>query len=232
MRAVALIPAAGLGRRMGREKPKAHLLLAGVPLLTHTLKKFEACSLIDETLPLVPEGTIPFWNEEIRRARLKRVSRVLVGGPERQDSVYRGLKALGAVDYVMIHDGARPFIPVELIEGILRETFQWKAVVAGLPAAETMKEVTAEGAVRKTVDRSQLWMIQTPQSFSYDLILRAHERAREENFLGTDDSSLVERLGIPVRVVEGSRFNMKITNPDDLILGEALLKYLKDSAED
>jgi 2-C-methyl-D-erythritol 4-phosphate cytidylyltransferase len=127
----------------------------------------------------------------------------------------------------MIHDGARPFVPLELIERTLSEVRRWNAVVAALPAHETLKEVSPVSEVLRTVDRRQLWMVQTPQAFEFNLIFGAHAQARKDGFLGTDDSSLVERLGIPVKIIEGSRFSFKITTPEDLVLAEALLKYLK-----
>jgi 2-C-methyl-D-erythritol 4-phosphate cytidylyltransferase len=229
MHVVALIPAAGRGRRMGSEKPKAVLPLGGIPLLTHTLKKFEACSQVDEILALVPAGEVPLLADEIfGRAGLKKVSRILAGGPERQDSVYLGLKAIqGKADLVVIHDGARPFASPELIERVLSATLRYKAVVVGVPASDTIKQVSAQSRVLRTLQRSRLWVIQTPQSFEYGLIAEAHEKAREDGFCGTDDASLVERLKIPVRVIEGSRFNLKISTPEDLLLGEALLQVLE-----
>ena len=228
-RVVALIPAAGYGRRMGSEKPKAFLPLGGIPLLTHTLQKFEACSQVDEILPLVPEGKVSSCeNDIVRRSGLKKVQRIMAGGQERQESVYLGLKAIEKkADFVIIHDGDRPFVFPELIELALSESKRWKAVVAAMPAGDTIKEVSPDGEIVRTVDRRHLWIIQTPQAFEYGLIARAHDKAKEEGFYGTDDASLVERLGVPVRVIEGSRFNFKITTPEDLILGEALLKYLK-----
>ena len=228
MRIAALIPAAGQGKRMGAEKPKAFLPLGDRPILVHTLQKFEDCPQVDEVLPLLPPGEGMDWaGETVRRFGLKKVSRILPGGEERQDSVYRGLQALrGKADWVIIHDGVRPFVPPELIQQVLSETRRWKAVVVALPASETIKEGSPENEVVRTVDRRRLWMIQTPQSFEYPLILRAHEEARREGFLGTDDASLVERLGIPVKILRGSRFNFKITTPEDLVLAEALLKYL------
>ena len=229
MRVVAIIPAAGRGRRIGGEIPKTSLSLGGIPLLRHTLQKFEACTQVDEILPLVPPEELSFWtNEIVRPSMFKKVKRVLAGGAERQDSVFLGLKAIaGNADWVVIHDGARPFVPPELIERALSETRRWKAVAAALPAGETIKEVSPEKEVLRTMDRRSLWIIQTPQAFEYNVIVSAHEKAREERFGGTDDASLVERLGIPVGVIEGSRLNFKITTPEDLTLGEALLKYLK-----
>ena len=229
MRVVALIPAAGQGRRMGAAKPKAFLSLGPIPILAHTLQKFEACPQVDEVLPLVPPGEGAIWTEEIvRQCGLKKVFQILPGGEERQESVYAGLKAIqGRADWVVIHDGVRPFISPELIGRTLSEARTWKAVVAALPANETLKEVSPGKEVLRTIDRRPLWMVQTPQSFEFNLIFGAHEKARKDGFLATDDSSLVERLGIPVKVVEGSRFNLKITTQEDLALGEALLEYWK-----
>ncbi len=226
MRVAALIPAAGRGRRMGAEKPKAFLSLGGVPILAHTLKRFEECRLVDEVLPLVPSGEGVFWAEEIvRRFGFKKMPRILPGGEERQDSVFVGLKAVqGRADWVIIHDGARPFVPPELIERALSELSRSQAVVAALPAYETLKEVSPGKEVLRTVDRSPLWMIQTPQAFAFPVIFRAHEKARQDCFVGTDDSSLVERLGIPVRIIQGSKFNFKITTSEDLAIAEAFLK--------
>ncbi len=226
MRVVALIPAAGQGRRMGAEKPKAFLPLGGLPILAHTLQKFEDCPQVDEIIPLVPPGETLGWAEEIvLRCGLKKVLRIVPGGAERQESVYRGLQAVREkADWVLIHDGVRPFVPQGLIQQALSETFQWKAVVAALPANETIKEASEGKEVLRTVERRHLWMIQTPQCFEFPLILRAHEEARQAGFGGTDDAALVERLGIPVRILPGSRFNIKITTPEDLILAEALLE--------
>ena len=214
---------------MGGKIPKTSLSFGGIPLLRHTLQKFEACGQVDEVIPLVPSEELSFWTDEIvRPSMFKKVKAVLAGGAERQNSVFLGLKAIaGNADWVIIHDGARPFVPPELIDRVLRATRRWKAVAAALPAGETIKEVSAEREVLRTVDRGSLWMVQTPQAFEYRLIVTANEKAEEDRFGGTDDASLVERLGIPVRVVEGSRLNFKITTPEDLALGEALLKVLK-----
>jgi len=212
---------------MGAEKPKAFLPLGDRPIWVHTLQKFEDCPQVDEVLALLPPGEVDRAGETVRRFGLTKVIHILPGGEQRQDSVSRGLQALrGKADWVIIHDGVRPFVPLELIQQVLSETRRWKAVVVALPANETVKEVSPENEVVRTVDRRRLWMIQTPQSFEYPLILRAHEEARREGFLGTDDASLVERLGIPVKILHGSRFNFKITTPEDLALAEALLKYL------
>jgi 2-C-methyl-D-erythritol 4-phosphate cytidylyltransferase len=214
---------------MGAEKPKAFLPLGPMPILAHTVQKFEACPGVKEILPIVPPGEGVGRTEEIiRQFGFRKVLQILPGGKERQESIYLGLKAIqGKADWVIIHDGVRPFISPDLIERTLSETGRCQAVVVALPANETIKEVSPENAVRRTLDRRQLWVVQTPQAFDYPVILRAHEEARKEGVLGTDDSSLVERLGIPVRIIEGSRLNFKITTVEDLILAEALWKQLK-----
>lgn len=211
---------------MGLERPKAFLPLGGIPILAHTLQSFEACPRVDEILPLVPEEEVPFCQQEIiSRLGLRRVSPALAGGPERGDSVFLGLKAIkGRADIVVIHDGARPFVPQRLITEAIDGARRWKAVVTALPAAETVKEVSAEGEVLRTVDRRRLWMVQTPQSFDYPLLWEAYQKAGPPGREATDDAMLVERLGVPVRIIEGSRFNLKITTSEDLVLAEALLR--------
>jgi 2-C-methyl-D-erythritol 4-phosphate cytidylyltransferase len=211
---------------MGRERPKAFLPLGGVPLLAHTLQPFEACPLVNEILPLVPEEEISFCQEEmIHRLGMKKVGQPLAGGPERSDSVFLGLQAIeGRADIVLIHDGARPLVSKRLIEETIEGAEKWGAVVAALPAWETIKEVAEGREVIRTVDRRKLWMIQTPQAFHYSLIWKAYQKARQEGTAGTDDAMLVERLGIPVRVVEGSKLNIKVTTAEDLILADAILK--------
>jgi 2-C-methyl-D-erythritol 4-phosphate cytidylyltransferase len=227
LRVVALIPSAGQGRRMAAEKPKAFLRLGSLSILARTLQKFEICPPVDEILPLVPPGEgVREAQEIIRQSGLKKISQVLPGGEERQESVYHGLKAIrDRADWVIIHDGARPFVLPELIERALSEARRCNAVAVALPAHETLKEVSPGKEVLRTVDRRRLWMVQTPQCFQFHLIFRAHEEARKDGFLGTDDSSLVERLGIPVKIIEGSRLNFKITTPEDLTVAEALLRY-------
>lgn len=231
-RVVALIPAAGRGRRMGSEVPKTSLPLGGIPLLKHTLLKFETCREIAEVVPLVPAEEVPFWEEEIlQKAEVKKVRRILAGGEERQDSVFLGLQAIaGEAEIVVIHDGARPFVSPELIKKTLAEMENFQAVITALPAEDTIKEISPRKEVIKTLERNSLWLIQTPQTFTYSLIFYAHEIARKENIFGPDDATLIERLGIPVRVIEGSRLNFKITTPEDLLLAEALLKYQKQGS--
>ena len=229
MRVAALIPAAGRGRRMAEELPKAFLPMDGTPLLAHTLRQFEASRGVEEVVVLAPPGNgVQLAEELVKRFGFTKVSRIIPGGAERQDSVYAGLKALGPeMDLVLIHDGARPFITPDLIDRIVAETRVLKAVVAAIPVRDTIKEIGEDGRVLKTLNRDRLWEIQTPQGFHYSVLLKAYEKAFQDRYYGTDDAALVERLGIGVKVIQGSRFNIKITTPEDLAVGEAILKLKK-----
>jgi 2-C-methyl-D-erythritol 4-phosphate cytidylyltransferase len=211
---------------MAQDSPKAFLSMGGAPLFTLALETFEACPEVQEVVLLVPDEKATRQAAEIiRKVGFQKVARILPGGAERQDSVYAGLKALDPqTDIVLIHDGARPFVSGELIRRTVEGTRVWKSVAAAIPVRDTIKEVAADGWVRKTLARQDLWEIQTPQGFLYPLLLQAYEKARMENFYGTDDAALIERYGMPVRVIPGDRFNIKITTPEDLVLGEAILK--------
>ena len=225
MRTVAIVPAAGSGNRMGRKLSKQYLSLGGVPLLVHTLNVFEKCPLIDALLVVVqpPDveavrtGMLPRWN-------LKKLAGVIPGGKERQDSVRAGIEALDRdAGLVVIHDAVRPFITVGLIENCIRAAEEEGAATVGVPVKDTVKEVAADGRVMRTCDRDLLWLTQTPQAFRRDIIEDAHRAAVRDGYRGTDDTSLVERLGIAVRMIRGDYGNIKITTPEDLVIAEALL---------
>jgi 2-C-methyl-D-erythritol 4-phosphate cytidylyltransferase len=211
---------------MAEETPKVFLPMGGAPLLARTLAPFEACPGVAEIIVLAPPGDgVRMAAEAAARFQIRKISRIIPGGAERQDSVYRGLKALGPqTDLVLIHDGARPFVTPDLIDRVAAETRASRAAVAAVPVRDTIKEVGGDLRVLKTLNREGLWEIQTPQGFHYALLLEAYERAFRDGFYGTDDAALVERLGVEVKVVPGSRFNLKITTPEDLVLGEALLQ--------
>jgi len=231
MRTVAIVPAAGSGNRMGRDISKQYLALGGRPLLIHTLSVLEACPLVDALIVVVPPpdveavrtGMLPSWN-------LKKLAGVVPGGKERQDSVRAGIEALDQeTQLVVIHDAVRPFISAGLIESCIRAAAEGGASTVGVPLKDTVKEVAADGRVMRTCDRSLLWLTQTPQAFRRDIIENAHRAAARDNFRGTDDASLVERLGISVRMIRGDYGNIKITTPEDLILAEALLAGREES---
>lgn len=225
MRTVAIVPAAGSGNRMGRELSKQYLSLGGMPILVHTLNVFEKCPLVDAVLVVVPppdveavrSGMLPRWN-------LKKLAGVIPGGKERQDSVRAGIEALDRdTDIVIVHDAVRPFITAKLIEDCIRAAEEEGAATVGVPVKDTVKEVGADGHVVRTCDRNLLWLTQTPQAFRRDIIENAHRAAVRDGYRGTDDTSLVERLGIAVRMIRGEYGNIKITTPEDLVIAEALL---------
>lgn len=233
MRTVAIVPAAGSGNRMGRELSKQYLALGGMPLLVHTLNVFERCPLVDALLVVVPPPDVEAVRTEmLPRWSLKKLAGVIPGGKERQDSVRAGIEALDReTELVVIHDAVRPFITVELIENCIRAAAEEGAATVGVPVKDTVKEVGADGRVMRTCDRNLLWLTQTPQAFRRDIIENAHRAAVRDGYRGTDDTSLVERLGIAVRMIRGDYGNIKITTPEDLVIAEALLAALPQAKE-
>lgn len=226
-RTVAIIPAAGAGVRMGTGKAKQFLELNGVPLLTLTVQQFQACAAVEDVIVVVPPGEVEFCRREVIRPHdLGKVRKVVEGGPRRQDSVRLGIEAAGPeCQVVLIHDGVRPLVTPGLIERVLAACGEHRAVIAALPARETVKEVDRTGMVLRTYDRRRVRLVQTPQAFRYEDILMAHRRALAEGWGEmTDDALMVERMGIEVRVVEGSEDNIKITTPHDLELAGFLLR--------
>ena len=226
MKVVALVLAAGQGRRMGAGKKKPYVLLAGKPILFHTLREFEACPSIDEVVLIVEKHEIDHARSAIVEAYdLSKIVSIVAGGLKRQDSVWEGIKAIkGDCELVMVHDGVRPFISQVLLQKAIDATRESGATVVAVPVKDTIKVVSREKEVLQTLDRKTLWSVQTPQTFNHDLLKRAHEKARQDGFYGTDDASLVERMGVTVRVVNGSYENIKITTPEDLVLGETILQ--------
>ncbi len=226
MMADAIIVAAGKGVRMNRPTPKQYLDLEGAPLLSRTLQAFDGCASIEKIILVVPAGDIGFCMEKIINPSgiRKRITSV-AGGPERQDSVYNGLLAVGEKKgIVVIHDGVRPFVSPSSIGECIREATLHGACILGLPASDTLKIADGSGYIDKTLARDYVWLAQTPQAFDFSLIKKAHETARREGFTGTDDALLVERLGQKVKIIEGSIINIKITTPADITLARAMLR--------
>lgn len=223
-RTIAIIPSAGMGVRMGGRK-KNFLPLLGRPALYHTLRPFEESPLISSIVVAVRPGDEELClNDVIGPYALRKVSKVVPGGKTRQDSVERALSfAEGDSGMVVIHDGARPLVTKGLIERVLREAAAKGAAIAAVRVKDTIKEVFGE-KVKKTVERENLWSVQTPQAFRTSILLNALARAREDGFVGTDESSLVERTGISVSVVEGSPENIKITTEEDIFMAECILR--------
>ncbi|MEJ2729474.1 MAG: 2-C-methyl-D-erythritol 4-phosphate cytidylyltransferase [Deltaproteobacteria bacterium] len=228
----AIIVAAGKGIRMSDAVRKQYIELDGMPMLSRTVGVFNHCNLIDKIIMAVPEDDIDFCRKKIiPAANLTKEVVLVIGGTRRQDSVYNSLKAIEMDDgIVLIHDGVRPFVrPVDLVVCI-NGAREYGACILGIPAFDTVKHVNAKNEIIETQKRETLWLAQTPQAFQLELIKRAHEMAKREGFRGTDDASLVERLGEVVKIMPGSRSNIKITNQEDLKLARAILKNWPDEA--
>lgn len=227
MKTVSIVTAAGAGVRMGSGTAKQFMDLDGKPLLAVTLENFEQCALVESVVLVVPQDKVLHCKREIvGRFGYRKVDHVVPGGRRRQDSVRLGLEAVREpCEIVLIHDGVRPFAPPDFISRIVTAAFKHRAVVPALPVKETIKRVDAESLVVETPERDAFRLIQTPQAFRYEDILRAHRRAWENNWKeSTDDALLLERSGIPVTVIEGLEENIKITAPYDLELAKFILR--------
>lgn len=226
MTSVALIiPAAGSGERLNRSIPKPYIQIAGKPILEHTIRRFlpleglrqilvaTSAEYLDAARSIL-EGIIPDDLEY----------KCVEGGSERQHSIYNALQQTGKVELVAVHDAVRPFVKANTIRDCIQTAAEVGGAVAGVPAKDTIKKVNDQKRVTETPDRKYLWQTQTPQIFRRHILMEAYTKAAEEQFLGTDDSSLVERLGYSVKMVKGSRNNIKITYPTDLKLAKLILE--------
>lgn len=228
----AVIVAGGKGLRMNMAVRKQYLRLSGRPILGHTLLTFDQCVEIDRLFVVVPPDDVETCRRTVLPSlHMKRTVEVVAGGRERQESVYHGLLAAEAAggkatagSIVLIHDAVRPFVEKALIRDCIAGAVKYGACISGIPAHDTLKRTDARGRICKTVPRSDIILAQTPQAFQYPLIRKAHEQALEKGVAGTDDAFLVEKLGETVMVVNGSRFNIKITDPEDIVLAEAILQ--------
>jgi 2-C-methyl-D-erythritol 4-phosphate cytidylyltransferase len=235
MKVISLVPAAGMGKRMGAQINKQYLLLAGKPIVAHTLQVLEDAPFIDDIYVIVPEEEIPYCREHVvERYALNKVRGIVAGGSERQYSVMNGLQALTGTDdddVILIHDGVRPFISPRVLERAVEAARQKEGALVAVPVKDTVK-IVENGVVRGTPPRETLWLAQTPQAFRYSIIMAAHEIAAAERYLGTDDSSLVEWMGKDVHIVLGEYHNIKITTPEDLVMAEAFLAEARLKTED
>jgi len=222
---VAVIVAGGSGSRMKAPVKKQYLSLDGVPLVARTLIAFDRHPAMDQLVLVVPEGDLTWCRTAmVAPLALEHQPLVVAGGRRRQDSVFNGLEAIGAVEgTVMIHDGARPFVRHALIDACLAGVGTTGACVPALPATDTVKQVDRSGVILRTLDRQAICLAQTPQTFSLDLIRGAHRLARQRGYTATDDASIAEFAGETVTVVPGDRDNIKITTPQDLLLARAIL---------
>lgn len=226
---ITIIPAAGRGKRMASPTSKQFLLLAGKPVLAHTLAAFEDAELVDGVIVVGKAKDLEFCKTKIvKKYGFKKVTGYVIGGRRRQDSVANALKALPPdTQTVIVHDAARPLVTPDLIDRAIREAKKWPALTVGMPVKNTIKRITAGELVEYTLDRPRLWAIQTPQVFKADVLLHAHRVAKTDKLWGTDDTMLVEKIGHPVRVIEGSEENIKITTPIDMLIAEAIISRRK-----
>jgi 2-C-methyl-D-erythritol 4-phosphate cytidylyltransferase len=218
-----IIPAAGIGARMHADRAKQMLELGGVPVLVHTLKRFQQCEAVDQIILVLQPNLTSEVLSLMSRHNLTKVARVVAGGAERQDSVYRGLQVVRAesAGIIAVHDAVRPFVKPDEIQAVIERAASTGAALIALASTDTIKQVKS-GRVQRTLDRRRIYYAQTPQAFRFSILREAFEKAYADGFMGTDESQLVERLGQRVSVVEGSPLNIKITRPFDLRLAEAI----------
>lgn len=226
MKTTAIIVAAGEGKRMRSPIQKPFIHLRGLPILAHTLLQFEGTECINEVVLVVSRESLEQCEEEIIKGQGCRKVRCLVpGGKTRQESVYQGLvHSDPSSDMILVHDGVRPFVSQEVIQHCIGKAQIHGGALAALPIRETVKQVGDDGCVEATVNREILWRAQTPQVFRRPIFEQAHRKALADGYEGTDEASLVERLGISIQIVEGGLENIKITTPEDLALAEFYLK--------
>lgn len=219
-----IFPAAGQGRRMKVGKNKVFLELAGRPMLVHTLLRFSRIEEVEQLIIAVGEAEIRSVEEMLRDVSGLKPYHITAGGSERQYSIANAMRLVSnRADVVLVHDAARPLVSRETILGVINAARSSGGAIAAVPEKNTVKVVSADGVVEYTPPRETLWAVQTPQGFRRDILFRAYQKAGEDGFLGTDDASLVERLGVPVRVVKSDYRNIKVTTPEDLVIAEALM---------
>lgn len=224
----AVIPAAGRGKRLGGNVKKQFLKLCDLPVAVHTLAAFQNSPLINEIVCIASKEDLSFFERLISDHSLTKVTKILPGGERRQDSVRAGVSHLEGRsdpdDLVVVHDGVRPLVTPRLIEKVIEAAKEGGSAVAALPVADSLKEVSSDKMILKSLPRENIWAMQTPQVFRLGILLEAYRSAAEEGFEGTDEAMLVERLGFPIRCVEGSIENIKITTSPDLATAEVLLR--------
>jgi 2-C-methyl-D-erythritol 4-phosphate cytidylyltransferase / 2-C-methyl-D-erythritol 2,4-cyclodiphosphate synthase len=218
----ALIPAAGRGLRFGSSENKVFTKIAGKPILAHTIAAFQKCDSVDEIVLVVGEDDIEAAEELISRYNFGKVSSIVIGGANRQDSVRVGLEHISG-NLVAIHDGARPLVDLDIIKRSFDIASKKGACIAAVPVVDTIKSADVNGLITSTIDRSEHWHIQTPQTFKTELIKAAHKWAFGNNIYTTDDAALVETYGKEVYITLGSYKNIKITNPEDAVFASGVL---------
>lgn len=218
MKIKVIIPASGTGERFGGRIPKQFLKIDEKEIIAHTLEKFNSIKLIDEIIISTKLEYFVKLSTIIKKYNLRKVKKIVEGGKRRQDSVYNALlnSECKEDDLILIHDAVRPFISSKKIRELISEAKKEKCVIPGLPVSETIKRADDKNFVEETIDRDNLWSVQTPQAFSFDILMKSFEKAYKENFTGTDESAIVEKAGYKVKMIDGERRNIKITTKRDL----------------
>ncbi|HZH34230.1 MAG TPA: 2-C-methyl-D-erythritol 4-phosphate cytidylyltransferase [Pyrinomonadaceae bacterium] len=224
---VAIIVAAGQGKRFGSEKPKQFLELAGKPVVIHTLERFENCAAIDEIVLVLPSSETAIFFELAAKYDLRKLKSIVAGGETRAESVWRGLQAISYAntEIIAVHDGARPLVTGEEITRTIEKAGETGAAILVSPVTDTIKEINGD-LILKTVERSNLRRALTPQCFRAEILRRVFENAANFTVAATDESFLVEKAGVSVSIVEGSSRNIKITVPEDLKIAELFLSQI------
>ena len=223
---IAIVLAGGRGKRMNAEQPKQYMMLNEYPIIYYSLKQFED-SDVDEIILVVGKDEIAYCQVElIEKYKFKKITAIIEGGKERYESVYHALQKVEDGDYILIHDGARPMITREIIQKSIQEVKRHKACVVGMPVKDTIKIVDEDLYAKETPNRNRVWLVQTPQSFERKLIQNAYENMmRIGDDTITDDAMVIEKYtDQPIKMIEGSYENIKITTPEDLIVAECFLK--------
>lgn len=219
-----VIPAAGQGKRMNAGKNKQFINLRSIPVIIHTLRVFEKDQRCSGIILVINKDEQFVFESLIKQYSINKDIKIVYGGSERQYSVYNGIMAVSDTEIVLVHDGARPFVKIAVIHKLVDAAIKTGAAIVAVPVKDTIKRTSSSLIVSETVERSGLWAVQTPQAFRISILLEAHEKAKKEDYLGTDEASLVERLPKDVSVVEGDYTNIKLTTPDDLLFAEAILQ--------
>lgn len=225
MKTYAIIPAGGKGKRSGTETPKQYLKFHGKELIAYTLEVFQKSNLVDEIIISAEQPYFTLLNKIIKDYNLTKISQLVEGGEERQDSVYNALKAIKAEDgdLIAVHDAARPLVPDSILTKAINTAKEKGNALVCLKAKDTL--LKGDQVVKEYVDRSEIYYVQTPQIFKYDDLMKAMKKAYEKNFIGTDESMLIKELGIDINIVEGSMLNFKVTTSTDIEIFEKLTTH-------
>ena len=225
LRVGVVIAAGGKGRRLGSKIPKQFLQLGGISILQRSVELFVSLRSIEEIVIVCPAEYVPRVRRLLSRMGSTKILSIVPGGKERQNSVWHGINAfISKPDIVLVHDAVRPLVARKAVNEVIASAARYGAAVVGVKVHDTIKVEGEHGFYSRTLDRTKLWAVQTPQGFAFDILMKAHKAARRSRYLGTDEASLVERLNVPVRIVSGDQRNIKITTPLDLRLAEIWLK--------